>query len=49
MEPREKKRLTAQQSRALKLALDAVMLILLVLMYKKQVISMSFHEIGGSR
>ena len=47
MEPREKKQLTAQQSRALKLALDAVMLILLVLMYKKQVISMSFHEIGG--
>ena len=47
MEPREKKQLAAQQSRALKLALDAVMLILLVLMYKKQVISMSFHEIGG--
>ena len=47
MEPQEKKRLTAQQSRALKLALDAIMLILLVLMYKKQVISMEFHEIGG--
>ena len=47
MESQEKKRLTAQQSRALKLALDAIMLILLVLMYKKQVISMQFHEIGG--
>ena len=47
MESQEKKRLTAQQSRALKLALDAIMLILLVLMYKKPVISMQFHEIGG--
>lgn len=47
METQEKKRLTAGQSRALKLVLDAIMLILLVLMYKKQVISMEFHEIGG--
>ena len=47
MEVKDQKRLTARQSRVLKLALDAVMLILLVLMYKKQVISMSFHEIGG--
>jgi len=47
MEKQEKKRLTPNQTRALKLALDAVMLILLVLMYKKQVISMEFHEIGG--
>lgn len=46
-EAQGKKRFTASQTRALKLALDAVMLILLVLMYKKQVISMSFHEIGG--
>ncbi len=42
-----KKRLSAKQARVLKLALDAVMLVLLVLMYKKQVISMAFHEIGG--
>ena len=47
METQEKKRLSSAQTRALKLALDAMMLILLVLMYKKQVISMSFHEIGG--
>ncbi len=47
MEKQEKKRLSANQTRALKLALDAVMLILLVLMYRKQVISMAFHEIGG--
>ena len=47
MEPQEKKRFTAQQARALKLALDAIMLILLVLMFKKQIISMQFHEIGG--
>ncbi len=47
MEKQEKKRLTANQTRALKLALDAVMLVLLVLMYRKQVISMAFHEIGG--
>ncbi len=46
-ETQGKKRLTASQTRALKLVLDAVMLILLVLMYKKQVVSMSFHEIGG--
>ena len=47
METQEKKRLTADQTRALKLVFDVIMLILLVLMYKKQVISMSFHEIGG--
>lgn len=47
METQKKKRLTVGQSRALKLVLDAIMLILLVLMYKKQVISMEFHEIGG--
>ncbi len=47
MEVKEQNRLTVGQKRVLKLALDAVMLILLVLMYKKQVISMSFHEIGG--
>jgi uncharacterized membrane protein YgcG len=39
--------MNAKQKRILKLVLDAVMLILLVLMYKKQVISISFHEIGG--
>ena len=43
----EKKGLRAGQTRALKLTLDAIMLILLVLMYRKQVISMEFHEIGG--
>jgi hypothetical protein len=47
MESSQKKPLTAGQTRALKLALDAIMLVLLVLMYKKQVISLSFHEIGG--
>ena len=47
MEQKEKKRLTAGRTRALKLALDAVMLILLTLMYQKQVVSLSFHEIGG--
>lgn len=47
MEQTESKRPTASATRALKLALDAVMLVLLVLMYKKQVISMAFHEIGG--
>jgi len=47
MEQTEPKRLTASTKRALKLALDAVMLVLLVLMYKKQVISMAFHEVGG--
>lgn len=39
--------MNAKQKRILKLTLDAVMLILLVLMYKKQVISIAFHEIGG--
>ncbi len=39
--------LNPKTARILKLVLDAVMLILLVLMYKKQVISMEFHEIGG--
>lgn len=43
----EQNRLRANQTRAWKLALDAVMLVLLALMYQKQVISMSFHEIGG--
>ena len=47
MEKQETKRLSAKQTRVLKIVLDAVMLVLLVLMYKKQVISMSFHEIGG--
>ncbi len=47
METQKKKHLTAGQKRGLKLALDAIMLVLLVLMYKKQVISLSFHEIGG--
>jgi len=47
MEQTESTRLTASATRALKLALDAVMLVLLVLMYRKQVISMAFHEIGG--
>ncbi len=39
--------LNPKTARILKLILDAIMLILLVLMYKKQVISMEFHEIGG--
>jgi len=39
--------LNPKTARVLKLVLDAVMLILLVLMYKKQVISLEFHEIGG--
>ena len=47
MDKQETKRLSAKQTRVLKIALDAVMLVLLVLMYKKQVISLSFHEIGG--
>jgi hypothetical protein len=47
MEVREKKHLSAGATRALKLTLDAIMLVLLVLMYRKQVISLSFHEIGG--
>jgi hypothetical protein len=37
----------ASKKRILKLVLDAVMLILLVLMYRKQAISIAFHEIGG--
>ena len=47
MEQGTKKRLSGKQTRLLKLALDMVMLVLLVLMYKKQVISLEFHEIGG--
>lgn len=47
MEITSKKTLSAKQARILKLALDLVMLVLLVLMYKKQVISLAFHEIGG--
>lgn len=47
METQENNQLTAGRARALKLALDAVMLVLLALMYQKQVISLSFHEIGG--
>lgn len=39
--------LNPKTARILKLVLDAIMLVLLVLMYKKQVISMEFHEIGG--
>ena len=31
----------------IKLALDILMLILLLLMYNKNVLGMSFHEIGG--
>lgn len=37
----------AKQTRVLKLLLDAIMLVLLVLMYQKRVISLAFHEIGG--
>jgi uncharacterized membrane protein len=47
MEITGKKAITAKQARLLKLALDMVMLVLLVLMYRKQVISLAFHEIGG--
>lgn len=47
MEETKPNRLSASKTRALKLVLDAVMLVLLVLMYNKQVISLSFHEIGG--
>jgi len=47
MEVSEKKHLSAGATRALKLTLDAIMLVLLVLMYRKQVISLQFHEIGG--
>lgn len=39
--------MSAKQARVLKLILDALMLVLLVLMYRKQVISLAFHEIGG--
>ncbi len=39
--------LNASKKRVLKLVLDAIMLILLVLMYRKQAVSMAFHEIGG--
>lgn len=39
--------LNPKTARVLKLILDAVMLILLVLMYRKQVVSLAFHEIGG--
>ena len=47
MEETNPKRLSANAKRALKLVLDAIMLVLLVLMYRKQVISLQFHEIGG--
>lgn len=47
MEMQRKEGLNVKQKRVLKLALDAVMLVLLVLMYKKQVVSLAFHEIGG--
>lgn len=47
MELQPIKTLGAKQTRVLKLLLDAVMLVLLVLMYKKQVVSLAFHEIGG--
>ena len=47
MESQSKPQFTAKHKRVLKLALDAVMLVLLVLMYRKQVISIAFHEIGG--
>lgn len=47
METDKKPQLSHQQSRILKLILDTIMLVLLVLMYKKQVISIGFHEIGG--
>lgn len=39
--------LTAKRKRALKLIFDAVMLLLLVLMYRKQAVGLEFHEIGG--
>lgn len=47
MDSQSKPQFTAKHKRLLKLALDAIMLVLLVLMYKKQVISLAFHEIGG--
>ncbi|MEN6419844.1 MAG: DUF4405 domain-containing protein [Clostridiaceae bacterium] len=42
-----KQPINASQRRILKLILDAVMLILLVLMYRKQATGIAFHEIGG--
>lgn len=47
MDSQSNPQLTAKHQRLLKLTLDAIMLVLLVLMYKKQVISLAFHEIGG--
>ena len=47
MDVMQKKTIPQGQNRALKLALDALMLVLLALMYKTRVISLSFHEIGG--
>ena len=47
MESQRKPQFTAKHKRLLKLMLDAIMLVLLVLMYRKQVISIAFHEIGG--
>ena len=47
MEPQSNPHFTANHKRMLKLLLDAVLLVLLVLMYRKQVISLAFHEIGG--
>ena len=47
MDATQKKTIPQRQNRALKLTLDALMLVLLALMYKTRVISLSFHEIGG--
>ncbi len=47
MEQKTATRPTAGQQRVLRLVLDAVMLLLFVLMYRKQVVSIAFHEIGG--
>ena len=47
MEIPKNKPLSAKRVRILKLVLDLVMLVLLVLMYRKQVICLEFHEIGG--
>ena len=47
MESQNNPHFTANHRRLLKLILDVIMLVLLVLMYRKQVISLSFHEIGG--
>lgn len=41
------KKLSARGKRIGKLVLDAVMLVLLVLMFRKQAVSLAFHEIGG--